>query len=180
MQSQIGMGALAPAVSLISLETPVGPFHMVVDVSATVILSGFGPVAALLQRLPRDAAHEEPRIITNHPYQDVVRAYFEGDCAALDTLPRLQQGSVFQTEAWQAISRIPAGQTRQYSHIAEMIDKPRAVRAVGTACGQNRLILLVPCHRVVPKGGKIGNYLYGSHIKEFLLRHEAATVVKET
>lgn len=76
----------------------------------------------------------------------------------------------FQTSVLLEISKIPFGETRTYKQIAEAIGKPKAVRAVGTACGKNPLPFIIPCHRVVQTSGKIGNYsMGGKEVKKKLL-----------
>ena len=68
----------------------------------------------------------------------------------------------------------PAGETRTYGEVAEAIGAPRASRAVGSACGTNPVPIVVPCHRVVPATGGVGNYGLGPDRKVELLRREGA------
>ena len=111
-----------------------------------------------------------------HPYAAAVRAYCAGDRAALSTIPHQPRTAMtpFQRAVYQAMSRIPYGQVRSYKELAAAAGYPGAARAVGTACKNNPLPLLVPCHRVVPATGGTGNYLYGTAAKEALLRLEGA------
>lgn len=81
-------------------------------------------------------------------------------------------GTDFQHKVWQALLDIPKGETCSYQSIANKIQKPTASRAVGNAVGANPIALLIPCHRVLPASKKIGNYHWGSQIKEQLLRSE--------
>lgn len=81
-------------------------------------------------------------------------------------------GTEFQQRVWKALCDIPAGKTAYYQNIAEKIGQPNAVRAVGTAIGKNPISLLIPCHRVVPKQGGVGNYAWGSDVKKRLLAWE--------
>jgi len=74
------------------------------------------------------------------------------------------------------MQRIPAGHTRSYGELAADIGKPKAVRAVGGACGANPIPLLVPCHRVLAAGGKIGGFSGGLDWKRKLLAREEVTV----
>lgn len=78
-------------------------------------------------------------------------------------------GSVFQMDVWTAIMKIPTGQTRSYSNIAEMIGKPESVRAVASACGKNKIAVLIPCHRVVSKSNKHTGYRWEVFRKKKLL-----------
>lgn len=89
-------------------------------------------------------------------------------------IPLDVQGTAFQEAVWRELRRIPAGETRSYADIAAAIGKPAAVRAAGTANGANQVAVLIPCHRVVPKGGGVGGYAWGPKIKEELLKKEGA------
>ncbi len=87
-------------------------------------------------------------------------------------------GTPFQRKVWRAIQKIPYGETRSYQWIAKKIGRPKAVRAVGQACGKNPLPLLIPCHRVVGSRGKIGGFTGagstgGLKLKRRLLKLEA-------
>lgn len=87
-------------------------------------------------------------------------------------LPIEVVGTAFQHKVWQALMRIPPGETRSYAEVAAMIGAPRAVRAVARACAQNRLAVLVPCHRVVRSDGSLGGYRWGLPRKQALLAAE--------
>jgi AraC family transcriptional regulator, regulatory protein of adaptative response / methylated-DNA-[protein]-cysteine methyltransferase len=89
-------------------------------------------------------------------------------------IPLDVQGTAFQEAVWRALRTIPPGETRTYADIAAAIGKPAAVRAAGSANGANQVAVLIPCHRVVPKGGGVGGYAWGPAIKEELLRKEGA------
>lgn len=80
--------------------------------------------------------------------------------------------TAFQWRVWNALTRIPAGETRSYGQIAKAIGKPHPARAVGRACGANRLALIVPCHRVVREDGGLGGWRWGAVRKQKLLEHE--------
>lgn len=81
-------------------------------------------------------------------------------------------GSYFQKDVWQAVLEIPQGQASTYGEIARKIGNPKAVRAVGTAVGKNPIAILIPCHRVLPASGKLGNYRWGEEMKKKLLEAE--------
>jgi len=89
-------------------------------------------------------------------------------------LPILFTGTDFQKQTWQALLTIPYGETRSYSEQAELIGKPKAVRAVGGTTGLNPIGIIVPCHRVSGKSGKLTGYAGGLKVKEFLLRLEGS------
>ncbi len=92
----------------------------------------------------------------------------------LHELPLDLAGTAFQLRVWEALRRIPSGETRTYSQVAAEIGAPRAVRAVGSACGANHVALIVPCHRVIRQDGSLGGYRWGLDVKEALLRAERA------
>ena len=81
-------------------------------------------------------------------------------------------GTAFQKRVWQALRKIPAGRTKSYGEIAQAIGRPKAVRAVGGACGANPVPVLVPCHRVLAANGKIGGFSGGLERKRRLLTRE--------
>lgn len=87
-------------------------------------------------------------------------------------------GTSFQEAVWQALLKIPHGEVRTYSDIAVQINNPKAIRAVGTAVGSNPVSILIPCHRVLPKAGGIGQYHWGSNVKTALLEIEGALIIK--
>ncbi|MGQ0838185.1 methylated-DNA--[protein]-cysteine S-methyltransferase [Actinokineospora sp.] len=82
----------------------------------------------------------------------------------------------FERDVLAATRRIPAGQTRPYGWVAREIGRPKAVRAVGTALGNNPVPVLIPCHRVVRSDGQLGQYVFGGEVKERLLRVEESNV----
>ena len=81
-------------------------------------------------------------------------------------------GTAFQLRVWQALMRIPLGETRSYAELAASLDSPRAARAVARACASNRVAVLVPCHRVIRGDGTSGGYRWGLPRKQALLRAE--------
>lgn len=98
-------------------------------------------------------------------------AYFAGELSSFTT-PVCPVGTPFQERVWEALVRIPTGETRSYAAIAREIGEPTATRAVGTANGANPISILVPCHRVVRTGGALGGYGGGLDRKRWLLDHE--------
>ena len=100
--------------------------------------------------------------------------------AELESLPLDLQGTLFQKLVWQALRRVPPGQTLSYSQLAASLGKPKASRAVAAACAANRVALAVPCHRVVGKNGKLTGYRWGVEVKRALLESEGAIPGSET
>lgn len=90
-----------------------------------------------------------------------------------ESLPLDMRGTAFQQAVWRALLSIPAGETRSYGEIAAMAGQPKAVRAAGSACGDNGLAVVVPCHRVTRGDGALGGYAYGPERKAQLLKREA-------
>ena len=82
------------------------------------------------------------------------------------------QGTAFQEQVWRALMTIPAGETVTYSDLAHAIGKPKAVRAVAAACGANKLAVVIPCHRVIGKDGKLTGFRWGIERKRQLLDRE--------
>lgn len=87
-------------------------------------------------------------------------------------LPLDVRGTAFQQRVWLALGKIPPGSTATYSEVAEAIGSPRSVRAVASACGANAIAVLIPCHRVVRKGGGLSGYRWGVERKRTLMDRE--------
>lgn len=103
--------------------------------------------------------------------KDQVLAFLSGD-ATLAKLPLDVRGTVFQQRVWTALRQIPRGETRTYKDIASAIGAPKAVRAVGSACGANPVALVIPCHRALRTDGGLGGYAWGLERKQKLLKIE--------
>ncbi len=86
-------------------------------------------------------------------------------------------GTPFQQSVWQALRRIPKGETRTYAQLAAEVGRPGAVRAAGSANGANHVSLLIPCHRVIRTDGSLGGYAWGLEIKARLLQLEGALLL---
>lgn len=101
-----------------------------------------------------------------------VVGFVQAPALGLD-LPLDVRGTAFQQRVWQALCRIPAGQTASYTDIARAIGSPQAVRAVASACAANALAVAIPCHRVVRSDGGLSGYRWGVERKRALLAMEA-------
>ena len=111
---------------------------------------------------------------TNQYTQAAVRQiaeYFAGMRRTFD-VPLHAPGTEFQQRVWAALREIPFGEIRSYGEIAASIGEPKAVRAVGTANGMNRLAIMIPCHRVIGADGALTGYGGGLWRKDWLLKHE--------
>lgn len=102
-----------------------------------------------------------------------IDAYFTGQLKQFD-LALAPQGTAFQMQVLGALQKIPFGQMRSYKDIAQAIDRPKAMRAVGAANGRNPIPLIIPCHRVVGADGSLTGFGGGIDTKAFLLRLEGA------
>lgn len=103
-----------------------------------------------------------------------ITEYLEGKRREFD-LPLDLRATDFQARVYEALREVPYGETRTYTDIARTISQPKAVRAVGTANGSNPLSLVIPCHRIVAAGGKLGGYGGGLPMKKKLLAMEHST-----
>jgi methylated-DNA-[protein]-cysteine S-methyltransferase len=101
-----------------------------------------------------------------------LEAYFEGDLDALNDLPTATNGTRFQRKVWDALRRIPIGETVSYGALAMRIGQPTASRAVGLANGSNPIAIVVPCHRVIGANASLTGYGGGLQRKRWLLAHE--------
>ncbi len=99
--------------------------------------------------------------------------YFDGNRKTFE-LPLSASGTPFRQKVWQALTEIPFGKTVSYAWIANKLEKPKAVRAVGSANGANPIALIVPCHRVIGANKKLTGYAGGLALKAKLLMHEGA------
>jgi methylated-DNA-[protein]-cysteine S-methyltransferase len=103
-----------------------------------------------------------------------LQAYFEGDLDAVTCLPTATNGTEFQRTVWDALRRIPVGQTISYGALAVQIGRPTATRAVGLANGANPIAIVIPCHRVIGANASLTGYGGGLDRKRWLLAHESA------
>ena len=115
------------------------------------------------------------KLVLNTVYTEgVVQKVF--DPTATDKIHVWVQGTNFQLKVWEALLKIPQGSVSTYQKIADNIENPKAVRAVGTAIGSNPIAFLIPCHRVIKSTGIIGEYHWGSTRKKAILGWEMAKV----
>jgi AraC family transcriptional regulator of adaptative response/methylated-DNA-[protein]-cysteine methyltransferase len=131
--------------------------------------------AALLRELKQEFAAAEIRRDDDalKPLATQVTQLLSGSSPA-SNIPVDIQGTAFQQLVWQELRRIPSGETRTYTEVAQAIRRPKAVRAVANACASNPVALVVPCHRVVQKNGSAEGYRWGAKRKAALLGKEAA------
>jgi len=118
------------------------------------------------QHTPIGYAVKETPLISKAALQ--LYEYFDGKRAEFE-LPFSHRGTDFQHLVWNALTKIPLGETRSYRDIAEVVGNPRAYRAVGMANNKNPLAIFIPCHRVIGHDGGLGGYAGGLAVKQYLL-----------
>jgi methylated-DNA-[protein]-cysteine S-methyltransferase len=144
------------------VETPIGTAFLQLDGEALQALRFEQPFMG--ERALKSEAGER------------VRAWFAGDLRAFEGLALAARGTDFQRKVWQLLSEIPPGETRTYGQLAAQIDSHP--RAVGSANGANPICIVVPCHRVIAKGGGLCGYAWGTERKAWLLRHEQERLLR--
>ncbi|MCX7283074.1 MAG: bifunctional DNA-binding transcriptional regulator/O6-methylguanine-DNA methyltransferase Ada [Novosphingobium sp.] len=151
------------------VPTTLGPMLVAATGKGVCRLSFNEDEGALRQRFPY-AVLEQGGVDFAALLADVVAAVeAPGDHAHI---PLDVKGTAFQEAVWQALRRIPPGETRSYAQIAAEVGSPGAVRAAGSANGANNVAVLIPCHRVIRSDGSLGGYAYGLEIKQRLLDKE--------
>ena len=161
------------------VDTPDGPFGVLVDAEGCVIASGWtDDVAALVDRLRpglRPSGVTEGRIArTGSPAVDAVRDFYRGEFGGCLRVPVRQWGTDLQRAGWGSLRRIPAGSTLSYRELAIDFGRPTAVRAAAAVCARNAVALFVPCHRVRRSDGSLGGFAWGLDVKRSLLEREGA------
>jgi AraC family transcriptional regulator of adaptative response/methylated-DNA-[protein]-cysteine methyltransferase len=111
------------------------------------------------------------------PLNDQLKEYFEGK-RKIFTIPLELIGTPFQKKVWTALKTIPYGSTRSYLEIAKQIGNPNAIRATATANGDNKIAILIPCHRVIGQDGKLKGYGGGLWRKQYLIKLESKNRLK--
>jgi methylated-DNA-[protein]-cysteine S-methyltransferase len=156
-----------------TLDTPMGQF-MMLGADDGIHAAGFTTDEAELRAYLRGDLKHAPCEDRGEQgeHARAVRAYFEGDIHAIDTIPVVQDGTPFLQAAWSALRAIPAGAPITYSELAARAGNPDAPRAAGSACGRNAVAVIVPCHRVVRTDGSLGGFAWGLEYKRWLLDHE--------
>jgi methylated-DNA-[protein]-cysteine S-methyltransferase len=118
---------------------------------------------------PEQQSTETPAII--HDCIEQLIEYFAGNRQTFD-LPIHQDGTEFQEKVWGKLSEIPFGSTMSYGELAKKMGDPKVVRAAAAANGRNKLMILVPCHRVIGADRSLVGYAGGMPVKKWLLQHE--------
>ena len=165
-----------------TLDTPVGPFTVVMSDAGAVRAAGFTPdVGELLPLISPQLLEGSRPVDDTGAVGAAVRSYFDGDLGALDEVPVEQRiGGRFIAEAWQVMRTIKPGAPVTYTEFAGLAGRPDAIRAAAAACARNAVALFVPCHRVRRSDGTLGGYRWGLTVKSWLLDHERRASGQET
>jgi AraC family transcriptional regulator of adaptative response/methylated-DNA-[protein]-cysteine methyltransferase len=154
------------------VESPLGPLVLGAKKEGICLLEFSDPRRLQKQIVQLRKSLGCPVVPGQHKFLDQMRGelvqYFAGNLTAF-RVPITLKGTCFQELVWRGLLEIPYGETQSYEGLAHAIGQPRAVRAVGRANGQNRIAIVIPCHRVVNKNGKLGGYGGGLWRKQFLL-----------
>ena len=152
------------------VETEIGSIAILTDFTGRRVISiSFNP-----EQLEKSIDWNEVEMYDETLASMEVRKYIDGKLRRFTVEPILN-GTEFQIAVWRETMRIPYGSMKTYSKIAELIGNPKAARAVGNALRRNRIPIIVPCHRVVSKGG-LGGFSAGMKWKIWLLELEGAIV----
>lgn len=146
----------------VEYESPVGTLFLVANA---------GVVAAVATVKPEDAKPACRSGVLSR-LSALLDCYFSGENPDFSAIPFRFKGTDFQCKVWKMLQTIPYGKTLSYKEVAQSIGCPRAVRAVGGACHANRLLLLVPCHRVLGADGSLTGFGGGLAMKKYLLALE--------
>jgi methylated-DNA-[protein]-cysteine S-methyltransferase len=155
-----------------TFDSPIGGIKLISD-GAILLAANLSSMKAAKESLHSDYANFKIESVKKIPViSELLRDYFDGDISAINGIKVSQPGASFSQNAWKAMRKVKG--TISYSELAQRAGSPAAVRAAGSACAKNAIVLVVPCHRIVKTGGNLGNYAYGLNKKEWLLRHEGA------
>ncbi|MDN3653207.1 methylated-DNA--[protein]-cysteine S-methyltransferase [Thalassotalea ponticola] len=163
-----------------SMNSPMGDIMVVAnDHGITEVAFQQGAVPVIVPTESSDtivlANQHSGRRVPDHLARAITQLdqYFSGRRTTFD-LPLAQQGTDFQQRVWQALTDIPYASTCSYGELAQQLGKPKAMRAVGSANGKNKIAIIVPCHRVIGKNNKLTGYAGGLALKAQLLSLENA------
>ncbi|ACA86029.1 methylated-DNA--protein-cysteine methyltransferase [Shewanella woodyi ATCC 51908] len=151
------------------VKSPVGVLHIKAN---SLGISHLGVAKEGVELLKEDGGERFESALQHLSQLEVeLQEYFSGTRQEFN-VSLAPKGTEFQAQVWQALTELGYGRTCSYGDIAEKIKRPKAVRAVGAANGANPIAIIVPCHRVIGKNGKLTGYAYGLNMKQQLLSLE--------
>ncbi len=158
------------------IETPIGQMVAIASDQALLLLE-FSDCKKLAKQIDQVctankaglSAQSNPVLVQ---LKKELAAYFNGELTAFQTPLETGYATDFQREVWQKLGTIGYGETWSYADLAAARGNPKAFRAVANANGANHMPIIIPCHRVINTGGKLGGYSGGLWRKEWLLAHE--------
>lgn len=152
---------------MLTYDSPVAKLYIAIENDAVIAISDKPLTADVLSDLQGRNCLDLP----GEPAEKVLQQlddYFKGTSRDFSVHVKLY-GTDFQRSVWQACASIPFGETRSYGELAAMIGNAKAMRAVGSALGQNPVPIIIPCHRVLQSGGELGGFGWGLDAKRKLL-----------
>ena len=153
-----------------SVATPLGNIFLAADNKGLLLSDFFNSKNFQKKKIPYRITSQSKNDIIQSAEEELT-SYFRGDIKKFRT-PLSFRGTLFQKGVWSELMNIGCGETISYSEVANRIGKPKAHRAVAMASSLNRLVLVVPCHRVIQANGDLGGYNGGVDRKKWLLSHE--------
>ena len=150
------------------------PFGEVIAMGTNRGLCGLGFASEMGRDQARDDLVNRWPLALFEEKPDRLASWVEATFAGKGNVDLHVMGAPLQIKVWEALMRIPSGYVTTYSNIAQSIQNPKAVRAVGTAVGRNPVSFIIPCHRVLRKSGELGGYHWGTPVKRAILAFEGA------
>lgn len=151
------------------INSPVGTLKLVASKNGLVAILWEKEKLGRVRLDEMKLSNNQPILVKTHSQ---LKEYFKGERKTFD-LPLEAIGTTFQHQVWRELCEIPFGETRSYGEIAKKMGSPNASRAVGAANGKNPISIVVPCHRVIGKNGKLTGFAGGLKVKEILLKLES-------
>ena len=153
-------------VAQLLIDSPLGPIRITADDFAINEVHFLEEAELSSMQMEQDPTHPLLR-----KCQKELSAFFDGSLTEF-TVPVRQDGTEFQQNVWDELLKIPYGKTISYLDLSKRIGDVKAIRAVGTSNGKNKIAIIVPCHRVIGKNGSLTGYAGGLGRKQWLLEHE--------
>lgn len=162
-----------------TFQSPICPLRAATTDAGICLLEMGSPERADREQSELEAAFGTKMVRGDHPLLDLLESeldgYFKGSLTEF-TVPLDCPGSEWQRKVWDALVQIPYGETISYGQLAARLDNPGGARAVGLANGQNRVSIVVPCHRVIASDGTLHGYGGELPRKRWLLDHETTNI----